>query len=294
MYIFNVMVSMLDKDEFFEQFLSFPEGFDVPTFNSFDIYFEKLSMDGLDEMHQYSTDYRLYEYFEFNAFKDISETESYINKLLLRMADKGSARTASYWFVRRKKDNKLLGSAGLVNLNYDRQSIEWGFGVDPNYWGRGYILQIQEILKIFTFDVMSLNRLGGLTSSRNHSTISSVLASGMLKEGIIKDYMIIDGEFHDGFQYGMTKSDHLSQVTRSEENKTDVSLEQIVNVVSSVLEYEMITSESSMENTASWDSLSHMEIILALKAQLSINLLPSEVANAISVENISKIVLAQA
>lgn len=285
---------MLNKDKFFEQFSGFPERNDVPTFDGFDIYFEKLSMDGLDEMHKYSLDDRLYEFFEFDAFKDISETESYINKLLLRMANKGSNQIASYWFVRRKKDNKLLGSAGLVNLNYDRQSIELGFGVNPHYWGRGYILQIQEILKIITFDILSLNRLGGITSIRNHSTINSVLAAGMLKEGVIRDYMIIDGEFHDALQYGMTKSDYLSQLERLKRNKSIITLEQILTVVSSVLEYEIITNESSMENTSSWDSMSHMEIILALKGELSINLLPSEVASATSIENIFEIVLAQA
>tara|TARA_B110000971_G_C19851985_1_gene427576 strand:- start:471 stop:749 length:279 start_codon:yes stop_codon:yes gene_type:complete len=92
----------------------------------------------------------------------------------------------------------------------------------------------------------------------------------------------------------MTLSDYLSQNTRSEENKTPISLEQIIDVVASVLEYEIISNKSSMQSTASWDSMSHMEIILALKEELSINLLPSEVSNATSIENIYEIVFAQA
>ena len=65
------------------------------------------------------------EVLQFDAFTDISETKEYINKLLERMSEKNRSRSASYWFIRRKSDDRLLGSAGLVNLNYQRQSIEY-------------------------------------------------------------------------------------------------------------------------------------------------------------------------
>ena len=41
-----------------------------------DIYFEPLSMSGLEEMHEYSIDERLYEFFEFKPFETINETKN--------------------------------------------------------------------------------------------------------------------------------------------------------------------------------------------------------------------------
>ena len=35
-------------------------------------------MDGLEEMHAYSTDKRLYEYFEYEPFKTIDDTRQYL------------------------------------------------------------------------------------------------------------------------------------------------------------------------------------------------------------------------
>ena len=46
------------------------------------IYFTRLSMDGLDEMHAYSTDDRLYEYLEHETFKTIEVTRHYLQKLI--------------------------------------------------------------------------------------------------------------------------------------------------------------------------------------------------------------------
>ena len=106
-----------------------------------ELFFEYLSLDGLEEMHQYSKDERLYEFFEFEPFKQISETKEYIQKLLQRMSGQFGEKSTKYWFVRRRSDNRLVGTATLVNLNYTRQSIEWGYGVDPELWGNGYVLK---------------------------------------------------------------------------------------------------------------------------------------------------------
>lgn len=254
-----------------------------------EIYFEHLTMDGLSEMHAYSTDDRLYEFFEFDPFTSIIETENYLAKLLNRMLPNSEGCTSQYWFVRRTGDGGLIGTACLVGLDYDRRSIELGYGIDPNLWGRGYILLIQEALKEFVFEELKLNRLWGITMSTNRKVIESVCASGFLHEGTSRQYYLKNGKFIDGWRYAMTLSDYMLQKTSSEEKTSHIALEQIIDVIASVLEYEAISSESSIENTASWDSLSHMEIILALKHELDIKLSPLQVAHSTSVKNILKI-----
>ena len=118
---------------------------DLPNTDKYRIYFQKLSMDGLEEMHEYSKDKRLYEFLEFEPFKNIEDTRNYIEKLHLRMQKINNLIQTVYWFVRSKKDNKLIGTASLQNLNYERKSIEWGFAIDPNLWGLGYILEYKNL-----------------------------------------------------------------------------------------------------------------------------------------------------
>jgi len=251
-----------------------------------DIYFGHFSMDGLEEMHQYSKDERLYEFFEFDPFKEIGDTKAYIEKLLHRMSDHSGEKDAMYWFVRRKNDDRLIGTAALVNLNYARQSIEWGYGIDPELWGNGYVLQMQEILKYFVFEVLELNRLHGMTMATNERTIQSVMASGMKHEGVLRDFYCKNGIYYDGWQYGMIAKDyHKSNVVSS---SILINTDDIIGVISSVLTEEEITEESSMENTFSWDSLNHMAVIIALKEELSIEFKPDEVYLTTSVKKILK------
>ena len=279
---------MLSKSEFFTRFTT-----ELPDSNnsSSSIYFIPLNMDCLEEMHSYSIKDQFYEYFEFAPFKDIKETKSYIQKLLERMKGDENSCVTTYWFVRRKSDDSLIGSAGLIDLNFGRQSIEWGYGVDPDLWGQGYILKIQEAIKDYAFNFLELNRIHGVTMSTNLRTIESITAAGMAHEGIAKEHYCKDGKFIDGWRYGITRSMYESQQSTIGKslNKSDL-ISSIVSLVASVFPEEEITEKSSMLVTASWDSLGHMAVIIALKEEMNIELSPSHIADATSIEAIASII----
>ena len=267
----NIVTNLSDKDQY-------------------DIYFEQFSLLALEEMHNYSTDERLYDYFEYNAFNSIEDTKSYMKKLIDRMSGDKDTRVSTYWLIRRKSDKHLIGTAGLIDFNFIRQSIEWGYGIDPELWGQGYILQIQEILKNYVFDVLELNRIHGVTMITNKRTIESILAAGFQNEGIARDYYCKNDTFIDGWRYAMTKYDYKEQEKSfSKGNQDDIKLDDVISIVSSILPDEDISHKTTMRNTTSWDSLNHMLIILAIKEKLDINLSPSDIAEATSIKRILKI-----
>lgn len=285
---------MIDEAEFYRRFDQVVPGALVPGIAhgpvETELYFERLSMSGLEEMHRYSVDKRLYEFFEFDPFETIDATRAYIDKLQKRMAADVLKRSAMYWFVRRKQDNYLVGTASLVSLHYDRKSIEWGYGVDPALWGSGYVLQIQEMLKHYVFEVLQLNRLHGITMVTNDRTIASILAAGMKHEGTLRDYYCKKGVFVDGWQYGMVSRDYFFLRDSHPAVKTKHSIEEVVAVVSSVLSEAEITAESDMHNVSSWDSLNHMSIMVAVADKMGVSLSPLDISRATSVKAIAELV----
>ena len=278
----NLELNMLSKSEFFTKFETVLPG---SNSSSSSIYFTPISMEGVQEMHKYSINEKLYEFFEFDAFKRQSETAKYIEKLMQRMSASGLDRTASYWFVRRVSDDTLLGTAGLKNLDYGRKSIEWGYGVDPDLWGNGDVLKIQEDLKTYAFETLGLNRLHGITMVNNKRTIESVIASGAKNEGIIRDHYCKDGVFIDGWQYSILAKDYFLERV-SPRSEITISSKDIITVLTDLLPQESIGMDTAMENTASWDSLTHMNLMIELKERFGIDFAPSDIAKAISVEAI--------
>ena len=284
----NLGLNMLSKSNFFEKFSTLLPGSNSDSNN---IYFLPMSMNGLEEMHRYSVKERFYDHFEFAPFKEIEETKSYIEKLLVRMEGDEDTRVTTYWFVRRKSDDRLIGSAGLIDLNFSRQSIEWGYGVDPDLWGYGHILEIQEILKEYVFNILQLNRIHGVTMINNTRTIESITATGMNHEGIAKEHYCKDGKYIDGWRYGMTRSMYESQesIIKKTLNLPD-TLSSITKLVASVFPEEEITKKSSMTDIESWDSLGHMQLIITLKEEMGIELSPHHIAEATSVIAIASLI----
>ena len=276
----------MNKNEFYKRFCEINPGVEILNnglveANS-DIYFERISMAGLEEMNEYSIDERLYEFFEFKPFTNIHETKKYLEKLLRRMTGEMEDRTYMYWFVRRKSDNRLVGTACLVNLHYGRQSVEWGYGIDPELWGFGYILQLQEILKHFVFEVLELNRLDGITMINNERTIQTVKAAGMQNEGVLRQYYCKNGEFIDGWKYALLKQDYFLNNENSI-NQNNVSLSEIISLVQGVLIDDVIGEHSNIESTNGWDSLSHMQIMIEIHNRFKTQLTPLQISDSTSV-----------
>lgn len=279
-------------EEFFNKFTKVLPGElenNNQSLKEYSIYFDHFSKSAVKEMHRYSIDESFYEHYEFDAFTSIDETSAYMEKLINRMSGGINERVTTYWLIRRKSDNYLIGTAGLIDLHFGRQSIEWGYGVDPKLWGKGYILQIQEVLKDYVFNVLELNRIHGVTMVNNIKTIESILAAGMKHEGISRDHYCKNGEFIDGWRYAITKKDYEEQMHSKIDNR-DISPNQVIKLVNEILENESIDINSSMENVKTWDSLNHMLIMVALKEKLGLDLSPSDIADAISVKEILRII----
>ena len=194
-----------------------------------------------------------------------------------------------YWFVRRKSDKRMVGTAVLVELNHDRQSADWGYGVDPELWGQGYILQIQAMLLHYVFEVLCLNRLGGVTMLDNQRTISSVLAAGMRHEGTIRQYYCKDGAYRDAWLYGMLREDYLQEKQAQQLQGATIGVEEVRQIVAAALDDPSVTADSGMHDLLTWDSLSHMSIMVAVSTRTGITLAPADMARATSVKAIAKL-----
>jgi ribosomal-protein-alanine N-acetyltransferase len=257
-----------------------------------DIFFEPLNLNGLKEMHKYSVDDRFYQFLEYDTFKTINDTKKYIKKLQKRMAGNGTIKKYIYWFVRRKKDNLLIGTANLADINFERRSAEIGFGVSPDLWGQNYTLQIIEILKHYCFEVLSLNRIFGKTFVNNIGAINIIKSLGMRQEGLAKEFYCKNGLYIDAFLYSTLKKDYFKTDKDkyvSLNKKKNIKINQIIQIARSALNNKKINERSSMKNTSNWDSLSHVSIISKISKQIGIKFLSKEVVQATSIKRIYKI-----
>jgi [ribosomal protein S5]-alanine N-acetyltransferase len=254
------------------------------------VYFAPFSMDGLNEMYQYSKNPKLYEYFEFPPQQTIEETKQYMEKLFQRMGDSPMDRKAMYWFVRRREDNRLVGTFSLVNIDFGRKSAEWGYGVDPDLWGHNYPLEMMSIAKKFAFETLELNRLWGQTMLTNQKTISVLLAAGCKHEGNLRDFYCKDGKYTDAWAYSILRREYLAEAKPQAAHQAKaVDAESIAQVLSEVLHEKVVDFDRDMEQYNSWDSITHYDIVVALQNKFACDFNSEEIIGLRSVSSIKNI-----
>ena len=259
------------------------------------LYLTRISMDGLQEMYEYSRDERLYKHLEFEPFKNIDETRAYLQKLIDRMGKEINGRKYMYWFIRLIQSKKIIGSIGLADIDVDRGSATWGYAISPEHWGHGYILEAQLLIINYFFEVLKMNRFWGVTLIDNEPTISSVLAAGFQKEGILREYYrLANGERKDGYLYSLLAKDYDNDKKRTFKNGKNIALtlDRFKKICASSLKISesKINNETNMDNLSEWDSLSHVELILLIEKETGFKFKPSEIAQATSVKSILAIV----
>lgn len=167
----------------------------------------KICEDGLADMHEYSKNPEFYKYFEYEPFKTIEETKKYLNKLI----ELSKSPTNHFWFIKYKKDKKIIGTFGVRNIDEKRNSAEIGYGISPNFWNKGFFSEALKMVLKYLFYELNFFRVYAITQHNNHPSIKSLENAGFTKEGILrKFYKSSDMKRHDAILLSILKEEFLN------------------------------------------------------------------------------------
>ena len=145
-----------------------------------------LDMKYLDDMHEYSSDSRMYEYFEFEAHKTKNETKLYLKRLMKR----SGAEDAHWWFIQLKESSKVVGSFGVHDIDMNKNSCEISYAISPEYWGKNIFSEVMEMALDYLVKDLSFHRIIATTAKENLRSIRGVEKYKFKQEAILKDYYL--------------------------------------------------------------------------------------------------------
>jgi [ribosomal protein S5]-alanine N-acetyltransferase len=143
--------------------------------------------DYLDDLYEYSSQEDFYKYMQSNPHKSIEETKKYFLSKTLE------ANTFLF-LVRISKLNKVVGSVIINKFDELNLSANIGYGINPKYWGNGYLSELLSLAEIKAKHEIGIQRIEAVTMNINQSSINGLKRSGYKEVGKIKGYYLFSNK----------------------------------------------------------------------------------------------------
>ena len=112
-----------------------------------------------------------------------------------------------FWFAIILVDNEPAGMIDLHEFSHDNQRAQIGYWLADRFQGLGIMTLSLNRLEQIAFNELGLNRLELLADINNQKSRAVAERRGFHQEGILKEYALYNGKFHDMVLYSKLKSE---------------------------------------------------------------------------------------
>jgi ribosomal-protein-alanine N-acetyltransferase len=116
-------------------------------------------------------------------------------------------RKAVVYAIVRRKTGKLIGAIGL-ELSMRNESAELGYWIGNRHWNRGYATEAAEVMLMYGFTELCLNRIQAHHMTRNPASGRILEKIGMKREGVLRQHIKKCGSFEDIIVYSILREDY--------------------------------------------------------------------------------------
>jgi [ribosomal protein S5]-alanine N-acetyltransferase len=123
--------------------------------------------------------------------------------------------TGVSFFLFEKAGGRLAGGISLSNIRYGvAQSAHIGYWMGERYAGQGLMLDALHLVIPFAFDRLRLHRLEAACIPSNARSIRLLEKAGFEREGLLRSYLRINGEWEDHHLYALIAGEYRAQARR--------------------------------------------------------------------------------
>lgn len=138
-----------------------------PCIETKNLMLRRIGYDDIDDLYEMRRDPRMNEFTDTKPDKNTDETRAYIEKM-----NKGVDNNKwIIWAIQHKQSNKVIGTISIWNIDSEQKCAELGYGIIPNYQGKGLMKESLLSVVEYGFNVMNLKELYAYTEVNNIKSI---------------------------------------------------------------------------------------------------------------------------
>ena len=172
-----------------------------PVLESERLIYKKIVPENAQEMYEYSKLEDVTRYLLWSPHIKLSQTEKYI-KLLQRKYDEGAFWDFSLTY---KENEKFIGTCGITSFDDNTNTIEIGYVLSPDFWGRGLAVEAAKTIMAYCFENFGAETICAKFMDGNNGSMRVMSKLGMTLEGIYHRSMYVKGDYKTIHVYEIKK-----------------------------------------------------------------------------------------
>ena len=142
-------------------------------------------------------------YHSSGPWKEIAQAEQLIARDIAAMAVGEHLRLALVL----AGEEEIIGNCCLFHLDAQSRRAEVGYDLHPDHWRRGYMNEALQALLGYGFRELDLNRIEADIHPDNLASANTLEKLGFVREGLLRERWIVEGEVSDSVIYGLLSRD---------------------------------------------------------------------------------------
>ncbi|MFX1309671.1 MAG: GNAT family N-acetyltransferase [Promethearchaeota archaeon] len=122
---------------------------------------------------------------------------------------KEAVKTEIFFEIWHNKDEKPIGYAGLIRIQWFTRNAHIFYLIDPNYWGKNLGTEAGKLVIDYAYKELNLHKITARMFAPNKSSLRVAEKIGLKHEITLKKEVYIDGEHIDVLEYAIFKDDWM-------------------------------------------------------------------------------------
>ncbi len=165
----------------------------VPTLETQRLELRRIRVNDYKDMFEYAKKDSVTKYLLWRSHPDAQYTRDYLSYVQTQY------RAGEFydWAVVLKRTKKMIGTCGFAKFDYDNNSAEIGYVINPLYWRHGYATEAVQRVIDFGFSKLNLHRIEARYIVGNDASRHVMENCGMVFEGIHKSSVYVKEQYMD-------------------------------------------------------------------------------------------------
>jgi [ribosomal protein S5]-alanine N-acetyltransferase len=165
-----------------------------------------LRLEDAEAMFRYASDPEATRYVLFHTHESVQDSADFIH-VAITQAGTGFGLV---WAIEMRESGEMIGTIGIHNIELDVGSVETGYIIHPDHWGKNYTTEALRALIVQVFERSDINRIAAMHVAEHSPSGRVMQKAGMQYEGTLRAFKYLKGAPRDMCIYSILRSEYVA------------------------------------------------------------------------------------